>query len=74
MKNSYLVQLRSFLDVYRAGSISKAANRLGISQPAVSSHVHSLESLTGCVLFTVVHMELHRQLKLMNSPSKLAII
>lgn len=49
---SYLVQLRSFLDVYRAGSISKAANRLGISQPAVSSHVHSLESLTGCVLFT----------------------
>lgn len=49
---SYLVQLRSFLDVYRAGSISKAANRLGISQPAVSSHVHSLEALTGCVLFT----------------------
>ncbi|CDG21516.1 putative LysR-family transcriptional regulator [Xenorhabdus poinarii G6] len=48
---SYLVQLRSFLDVYRAGSISKAANRLGISQPAVSSHIHSLESLTGCVLF-----------------------
>lgn len=49
---SYLVQLRSFLDVYRAGSISKAANQLGISQPAVSSHVHSLESLTGSVLFT----------------------
>jgi len=45
---TYLVQLRSFLDVYRAGSISKAANRLGLSQPAVSSHIHSLESYTGC--------------------------
>lgn len=49
---SYLVQLRSFLDVYRAGSISKAANRLGLSQPAVSSHIHSLEALTGYILFT----------------------
>lgn len=48
---SYLVQLRSFLDVYRAGSISKAAKRLGISQPAVSSHVHSIESFIGCTLF-----------------------
>jgi len=49
---SYLVQLRSFLNVYRAGSISKAANRLGLSQPAVSSHIHSLESYTGYILFT----------------------
>lgn len=49
---NYLIQLRSFLDVYRAGSISKAALRLNISQPAVSAHIQSLESLTGCVLFT----------------------
>lgn len=48
---SYLIQLRSFVDVYRAGSISKAATRLGISQPAVSSHIHSLESFTGSTLF-----------------------
>lgn len=48
---SYLVQLRSFLDVYRSGSISKAAHRLAISQPAVSSHIHALEALTGCMLF-----------------------
>ncbi|CBJ79308.1 putative LysR-family transcriptional regulator [Xenorhabdus bovienii str. Jollieti] len=49
---SYLIQLRSFLDVYRSGSISKAATRLGVSQPAVSAHVHSLESFMGSVLFT----------------------
>ncbi|MBK0032573.1 LysR family transcriptional regulator [Erwinia sp. S43] len=48
---SYLIQIRSFVDVYRAGSISKAATRLGISQPAVSSHIHSLESFTGTTLF-----------------------
>ncbi|MGV4935254.1 LysR family transcriptional regulator [Serratia nematodiphila] len=48
---SYLIQLRSFVDVYRAGSISKAAARLGVSQPAVSSHIHSLESFTGKTLF-----------------------
>ncbi|MDR0218521.1 MAG: LysR family transcriptional regulator [Enterobacteriaceae bacterium] len=49
---SYLIQLRSFLDVYRSGSISKAATKLGISQPAVSAHIHSLESFMGSVLFT----------------------
>ena len=49
---SYLVQLRSFVEVYKAGSISKAAMRLGISQPAMSAHIHSLEAFTGCVLFT----------------------
>ncbi|PWC18417.1 LysR family transcriptional regulator [Brenneria roseae subsp. roseae] len=49
---SYLVQLRSFVEVYRAGSISKAAIRLGISQPAMSSHIHSLEAFTRCTLFT----------------------
>lgn len=48
---SYLIQLRSFVDVYRVGSISKAAARLGVSQPAVSSHIHSLESFTGNTLF-----------------------
>ncbi|TNL08714.1 hypothetical protein CYD30_15690 [Kosakonia cowanii] len=31
----------------RAGSISKAAARLGVSQPAVSSHGYTLESFTG---------------------------
>ncbi|MBU9808243.1 LysR family transcriptional regulator, partial [Rahnella sp. SL6] len=46
---SYLVQLRSFVEVYKAGSISKAAMRLGISQPAMSAHIHSLEAFTGCV-------------------------
>lgn len=49
---SYLVQLRSFVEVYKAGSISKAAVRLGISQPAMSAHIHSLEAFTGCILFT----------------------
>lgn len=49
---SYLVQLRSFVEVYRAGSISKAAMLLGMSQPTMSAHIHSLEAFTGCTLFT----------------------
>ena len=40
---SYLVQLRTFLEAYRLGSLTQAADSLGITQPAVSSHIRTLE-------------------------------
>ncbi|MDA8393127.1 MAG: LysR family transcriptional regulator [Actinomycetota bacterium] len=43
--------LRTFLSVYRAGSLTDAATRRGISQPAVSQHVAALERLVGRRLF-----------------------
>ena len=41
---SYLPQLRTFLEAYRTGSISKAAERLYLTQPAASAHIKSLEA------------------------------
>lgn len=43
--------LRTFLAVYRAGSITKAAAELHLSQPAVSMHVKALEAAVGRPLF-----------------------
>lgn len=43
--------LRSFLAVYRSGGVAKAADVLGLSQPAVSRHVKALERLAGRALF-----------------------
>lgn len=40
---TYLVQLRTFLEAYRLGSLTQAAESLGITQPAVSSHIRTLE-------------------------------
>ncbi len=48
---SYLLQLRTFVEVYRAGSLSKAAQNLGLSQPAVSAHIQALETAVGKALF-----------------------
>jgi DNA-binding transcriptional LysR family regulator len=47
-----LVYLRTFLDAYRSGSLTRAANRLGITQPAASAHIQSLEIAFGKMLFT----------------------
>jgi DNA-binding transcriptional LysR family regulator len=44
--------LRSFLAVYRAGSVTDAAVHRGISQPAVSQHLAALERIVGARLFT----------------------
>jgi len=49
-----LVYLRTFLDAYRSGSLTRAANRLGITQPAASAHIQSLESSFGKALFNRV--------------------
>ena len=39
-----ITHLRSFVEVYRQGSVSKAAVELGLTQPAVSGHIASLEA------------------------------
>ncbi|RXZ38191.1 LysR family transcriptional regulator [Oxalobacteraceae bacterium CAVE-383] len=48
---NYLTHLRTFLDVYRSQSFSRAAEHLGITQPAASLHVQALEALVGEPLF-----------------------
>ncbi|MGH3250615.1 MAG: LysR family transcriptional regulator [Trebonia sp.] len=43
--------LRSFLAVYRAGTVTEAARRLHLSQPAVTAHIQTLERQLGVRLF-----------------------
>ncbi|EPE1374764.1 helix-turn-helix domain-containing protein [Escherichia coli] len=52
---SHLSHLRTFLEAYRSGSFSKAAELLGITQPAASQHIQSLETLVGKRLFIRCH-------------------
>lgn len=49
--NPSLETLRTFVTVFRAGSFSRAAELLGISQPTVTSRVQSLEHQLGVPLF-----------------------
>ncbi|MFB9906696.1 LysR family transcriptional regulator [Allokutzneria oryzae] len=46
-----LGQLRSFVAVYRAGSLTSAATVLGLTQPAVSVQIRALENRLGRQLF-----------------------
>ncbi len=46
-----LAHLQTFLAVYRAGSLTAAASRLHLSQPAVSGHLRALETERGRPLF-----------------------
>lgn len=48
---SDLSLLRSFLAVYRTGSVSGAAQHLQLAQPTVTMHVRALESEMGRTLF-----------------------
>ncbi len=48
---SYLVQLRTFVEVYRCNNITKAASNLGLSQPAATAHIQAIENLVGRPLF-----------------------
>ena len=44
--------VRTVIAVSETGSLSKAAERLGLSQPAVSSQINRLQGLVGGALFT----------------------
>ncbi|MFC0508976.1 LysR family transcriptional regulator [Micromonospora costi] len=46
-----LTQLRTFLAVYRAGSLSEAARRLGLAQPTVTGQIRALEQQLDRQLF-----------------------
>lgn len=48
---SYLTQLKTFVEVYRSGNITRAATRLHMSQPAVTSHIQAMEVIVGKELF-----------------------
>ena len=51
MRNYTLKQIQTFMEVARQGSISRAAERLFITQPAVSMHIRQLEEVFGVALF-----------------------
>jgi DNA-binding transcriptional LysR family regulator len=44
-------QLRTFLETFRTGSVTRAAQNLGITQPAASGHIRALEDQIGRTLF-----------------------
>src|SRR3569833_3769795 len=46
-----LRQLEIFCEAAVDGNFRDTADRLGISQPAISSHIHALERQVGCKLF-----------------------
>ncbi len=48
---SHLTQLKTFVEVYRSGNITRAASNLQMSQPAVTSHIQIMETVIGKELF-----------------------
>lgn len=52
-------QLQVFLAVYNQNSYSKAGNLLGLTQPAVSSQIRSLEQATDTQLFDYIGKKLY---------------
>ena len=46
-----LIQLRAFVTVAREGNLTRAAQRLSLTQPAVSLQIKSLQQSLGIVLF-----------------------
>jgi len=51
---SYLNHLRTFVAVYRSGSVTQAAAQLAMSQPAASMQIKALENAMGKPLFEKV--------------------
>ena len=49
--NFTLDQLRAFLEISHAGGVRKAAERLNITQPAVTARLKALEDTLGTELF-----------------------
>ncbi|WP_104164280.1 LysR family transcriptional regulator [Cryobacterium sp. N22] len=52
MTSPSLDHFRTFVTVYRAGSLTEAASLLGMSQPTATAHIHALETQLGYSLFT----------------------
>ncbi|MGU9824507.1 LysR family transcriptional regulator [Pseudomonas sp. LF090] len=48
---SHLDHLRTFIEAYRLQSFTRAAEALGITQPAASQHIQALEAFVGKPLF-----------------------
>lgn len=48
---AYLTQLKTFVEVYRCGNITRAAAKLQMSQPAMTSHIRAMEAVVGKELF-----------------------
>ena len=44
-------KLETLLVLHEEGNFTKASNRLGITQPAVSTHIKQLEEYFNCKLF-----------------------
>ena len=53
--NIQIRNLRSFIAIASAGSISKAAKMIHIAQPALSAHVQQIEETLGTAVFERVH-------------------
>ncbi|MGB0382989.1 MAG: LysR family transcriptional regulator [Alphaproteobacteria bacterium] len=51
MKKPNIRHYEALVFAYREGSLAAAAKRLGISQPAVSQHLSSLEQMVGAKIF-----------------------
>jgi DNA-binding transcriptional LysR family regulator len=49
---------QTFLEVYRLGSYTRAAEALNLTQPAVSQHIRALEKHYGCRLFVYANRAL----------------
>lgn len=52
MNAQSLDHLRTFVTVWRTGSLTRAADLLGVSQPTVSAHIQALERSLGYAVFT----------------------
>ena len=52
-------RMQTFLTVCEEMNYTKAAERLHITQPAVSQHIHYLEQHYGCALFTFTGKKLN---------------
>ena len=50
MRNYSLKQIQTFIEVTRQGPVSKAAEKLCVTQPAVSMHIRQLEEAFGVAL------------------------
>ena len=60
MESFNLEYYRAFYTVAQTGNVTKAAELLCLSQPAVTRSIHRLEESLGCKLFTRVSRGVRR--------------